>query len=415
MAAGGTLSAFPVLNVVPGNVAASFKAWLTEFKLCVKFKTLDMGNDVTGVGENRVVTPRFTPEAKRLALLSCIGVEGRGILASEGYTDLDLDENPTYERIIEILTLHYGDTESTYVKAHKFVTVRQTAGEDYSSYLLRVETLSRAMGLFEPKEGVDVNAFAKEVRSNFSLVVAVNGLRDQTLCRELVAKSDLTWKSLGNILRAKASADDTVEKLHADVKVETGTSVNAIHNSKSNSSYKRYPRSNDKYKRDKYRHRSGSRNSTDSDYSGRHRENYKRSRRGRDDSKYYNRSRSRSNSRHRMRYCSRSRSGSDRSWSRGRTRFYKRDNVSCSGSGSGGASCYECGSRSHTVRDCPRVKCYRCQKVGHLARECTASRCVSCAGRAHRRGERCPRRGSPPANGGSVERAVKFSDRREKD
>lgn len=54
----------------------------------------------------------------------------------------------------------------------------------------------------------------QEIGRDLALVLAINGLRDQVLCRELIAEVVLTLQSLGNILRSRATADEVVEKIH---------------------------------------------------------------------------------------------------------------------------------------------------------------------------------------------------------
>ena len=41
-------------------------------------------------------------------------------------------------------------------------------------------------------------------------MLAVNGLRDQALCRELISVTDLKWDTLGDLLRSKTTADASV-------------------------------------------------------------------------------------------------------------------------------------------------------------------------------------------------------------
>ena len=223
------LASFPLLSIKPDDISGSYSEWLDEFELAIEIKSLEMGyEEVTVDSEVRKVS-RFTEKARTLVLLKCIGSEGRRVLGSEGYTDLANCEEPMYRKILQTLHKHFGNTESKYVKTHRFVTVRQGAGEDYSGYLRRVETLSRTTGLFEHGTAA-IHEVTQDIRSNLALVLAVNGLRDQTLCRELIAKPDLTWTSLGDILRSKATANDSVEKLHGDRKGEAKAeaSANAI-------------------------------------------------------------------------------------------------------------------------------------------------------------------------------------------
>ena len=224
-------SAFPQLIVDASNVSGSFNAWLDEFNISMEFKSIEMGTREVTVGsgstaERRIVS-NFSDRSRKLVLLKCIGQEGRNILTGEGYTDLSTAAEPTYDRIIELLSEHYRDTESRYIKTQKFVTVTQGVGEDFPAYLRRVERLSRSIGMFEHTDP-GINEHCQRIRRELSLVLAVNGLHDKALCRELIAKPDLTWKSLGDILRSRATAIDAVEKLHANVKSEPDIIVNSV-------------------------------------------------------------------------------------------------------------------------------------------------------------------------------------------
>ena len=394
-------SAFPMLSIDSSNVSGSFTAWLEEFRLSVEFKSIEMGTAEGGAA-------RFTDKSKRLVLLKCIGQEGRNILSGEGYKDLSTTDEPTYDRIIELLSDHYRDTESRYVKTQKFVSVRQEVGEDFSSYLRRVDRLSRSIGMFH-HETAAINEHSQGIRRELALVLAVNGLRDETLCRELIAKSDLTWKSLGDILRCRATAIDTVEKLHANVKSEPGVTVNSIQDSDRVPGRQRRDRDSVRSKnRDSYsnRHRSSSRDS----YYGSDYENRRRSRTNRRD-KFSDGQRTSSDWRRRRT----SDSGSGRSNSRDRyqvCRHKSGPSGTCGSAKSSSveeASCYHCGNRGHTIRECSQVRCYMCQRRGHMACDCTASRCVRCDGKPHSVGKRCPGRTPPPSPGGG-NRSVRFRD-----
>jgi hypothetical protein len=209
------ISGLPVLSIRSGDVSGSYKEWLEEFQLSVNLKTLEMGmieqKDDKG---NVVKLPKFSEKAKTLALLKSIGSEGRHILSSAGLSNSKLIDSsePEYERVLEILNQHFVRPESCYVKTQQFVTVQQGVNEDYCSYLLRVETLSRSLGIFGNKTTC-CNDFGEKIRTDLCVVLAVNGLRDKVLCRELIAKDDLNWKSLRDILRSRAIAEESVDKL----------------------------------------------------------------------------------------------------------------------------------------------------------------------------------------------------------
>ena len=249
--AGIHMSGFPQLCLDASDISGSFKAWLDEFTLAIALKTLEAGKQKKTVNDQDVEVDRFTEHAKTLVLLRCIGTEGRQVLASAGYNNVHECTDPMYQTVLDVLETHFGRTESRYVKTQKFVTVRQAAGEDYSRYLLRVEALSRSLDMFN-NANADTNKALQVARQDLALVLAVNGLRDQTLCRELISDSALTWKKLGDILRSKAVADESVVKLHANVNVKaepSDFSVNAVHDSRA---HKCDPRPRRRDSRDQY-------------------------------------------------------------------------------------------------------------------------------------------------------------------
>jgi len=149
--------------------------------------SLGMGTETVTEESVTFKTPKFTERAKALILLRCIGADGRCVLQSEGFR-LSGESLPSYSTTLQALSRHFSVTESTYVKTQRFVSVRQCTGEDYRSYLRRVEILSRSLGIFE--------------------------------------------KSLNDTLRSKAAADDSVEKLHqvsgSVNDVGSGFTVNAV-------------------------------------------------------------------------------------------------------------------------------------------------------------------------------------------
>ena len=101
---------------------------------------------------------KLTPEMQKLLLFQSIGAEGRSTLAAAGITR-NTDE--TYEAVIAFLRKHYCRTESLYVRTHKYVTVKQLAGEDYSSYLLRIEKCSQSLDFFDSKSNSTKQALQK--------------------------------------------------------------------------------------------------------------------------------------------------------------------------------------------------------------------------------------------------------------
>lgn len=414
-AGGGSLSGFPVLEVKSNNVSGSYKEWLDEFTLAVEFKTLDMGteevDDPAGAERPKIKQDKFTEKAKTIVLLRCIGSDGRRVLASEGYTDITKRAAPMYNVILGVLEKHFGATESKYVKTQKFVTVRQGAGEEYSSYLLRVEALSRSLGMFN-NDNDAVREAVQGIRQDLALVLAVNGLRDQVLCRELIAKTDLTWESLGNILRSRATADEAVEKIHGsaklasenEIKVETVGAVDSkskrssnYHRGKYDNKGARPKASRDRAYRDKY-------SSGDSDYS--HRSNSRGSNSEGSTRRYSDSSDGGSRKYHRSRKDQYSQGNKSGSLSKRSVEFYQKHGTARSRSrdGEGRDTCYECGLPGHALRVCPSILCYRCYRRGHLAGDCKRSRCEKCSGRPHRRGSRCP------GSSSSGKSSVKFKD-----
>ena len=166
-----------------------------------------------GDGETREI-PKFSAKARLLSLLSSIGEEGRSTLLSTG---LSVDsEGLTYDGAMAVLERHYKREESLYVRAQKFVTVKQLPSEDARDYLKRVERLSRDLEFFKSDDDDKMEAL-QTARTNLALVLAVNGLRDNNLCRELIAKSDLDWETLTNELRSRSTAQESVDKLSSSI------------------------------------------------------------------------------------------------------------------------------------------------------------------------------------------------------
>ena len=140
------MSSLPVLKLCSDDISGSFKAWYEEFELSIQLLAIDMGTVEVKQDGVSMHIPKLTDRARLLALLKCIGVEGRETLSAEGYTMSSPDL--TYDIAIDILHNHYSRRESLFVRTQKFVTVRQAAGEDYYSYLVRVQKLSRELDFF---------------------------------------------------------------------------------------------------------------------------------------------------------------------------------------------------------------------------------------------------------------------------
>ena len=76
------------------------------------------------------------------------------------------------------------------------MTALQVCDKNECEYLLRVEGLSRKMKFFCGND---------DVRQQFAVAIVVNGLREKSLCTELMQVSDLTWSHLTEILRVRVS------------------------------------------------------------------------------------------------------------------------------------------------------------------------------------------------------------------
>jgi len=412
MAKSVSLGSFPQLCIRHNDVASSFNEWLEDFELVTQTRSWELGTEKRMVDGVERDEPKFTPEARRLALLQCIGHEGRKVLTAAGLR-LGPDDLQ-YDEAIDVLKRHYGRGDSLYVQTQKFVTVRQAAGEDYGNYLHRVESLSRSLNVFNHNDE-NINRAVQEVRSTLALVLAVNGLRDQSLCKELIAKDDLTWASLSKLLSSRSAAEESVVSLRANdhsvaVKVKdeiyeiksrdrerdrrsSSPESPATKNRSSGGASRNYSRERSSYGDNIYRYRSKSR---DSNSSAKSNSSYQ-SNRG-----YLNTRRSGRYDTGRMR--SKSGERSDRSGSRERE-YEKR--------GARSQRCYECGRPGHTVRSCPEVRCYRCNKRGHLADDCRRSGCSWC-GESHRSGERCRgrrERHQSPFRRKSLENKVNFVEK----
>ena len=176
-----------------------------------------MGFDTVQDGENVVRVPKFTDAHQVLMLLNGIGTEGQEVLVASG---IDIDDDDTNNKIlIDALVAHYQREESLYIRLRKFVTVRQCAGEDSRDYLKRVERLSRDLDFFK-SDNADTMAALQTARKSLAMMLAVTGLRDQQLCKELIAKNDLTWGQLSNISKCVSTAKESIDKL--------GTSMKAV-------------------------------------------------------------------------------------------------------------------------------------------------------------------------------------------
>ena len=347
MACAVKLSGFPALIIDPGDVSGSWRRWKTDFMLSIRLRAIEMGSRIVRREDGEVEVPNFREEAKVLILLQAVGNEGRDILLAEGLTVES--EGITFTEVMGVLCNHYEREESLYVKTQNFVGAQQLTGEDQRDYLKRVERLGRELDIFR-SSNEQSKADLEKAREQLTLVIAVNGLRDQGTRRDMIANCDLTWKSLQNVLKSRSKAQETVEKLgkavsHLDIKQEVGVIC--------------IPGDKDKVEGELVNEVT-SRQRRDGGYNGPS---------SRD--RYWDRSVNRSSSRDRENRRSSfrdSRSPSRGSWSnhrspgRDRSRRYSRSPSVRSN------ECLECGSTSHRQRYCPNVECYRCGGKAILVR-----------------------------------------------
>ncbi len=436
---GSSLAGFPVLEIDNEDVSGSWKRWLDEFVICAELKELDMGFDYDG-------NARFGDRQRTLALLRGIGEKGREVLRSRGF---DI-ANPRArgDRALELLDEHFNRQESVFVKTQKFVTVKQLASEDERDYLHRVERLSRYCE-FGVSAEPQVAAQIETTRQRFCVVLAILGLTDDKVKTELLARTDLTWAQLRELLDARARALCEKQVLSGAVKKEV-SAVDAKSSKpterESDSSSRTYeepgeaqtsrgPNPDDyegrgrrtSHRRDGYSSRSSSRDSRDRRSSYRRRRGNGDPRRSRSRDRYSDRRSDRYEKRRdsprdeykRGSYSKKGRgqydyrssdSGSDRDYAYGYRSGRGYQSSDSSGSRKGSEKCYECKRKGHTARYCPDVQCFKCQGYGHQVRDCRQRDCWTCGGRGHT-AEGCPnasRRRRSPSPG----RRVQFVNKR---
>lgn len=214
MAFRSSVFAQDVLRIDPEDISGSWRRWYNGFKLKVKLRKLDMGFDTVQDGENVIRVPRFTDAHQVLMLLNAIGTEGQEVLVASG---IDIDDDTNYNVLVDALVAHYQREESLYIRLRKFVTVRQCAGEDSRDYLKRVERLSRDLDFFK-SDNADTMTALQTARQSLAMMLAVTGLRDQQLCKELIAKNDLTWDQLSSISKCVSTAEESIDKLGTNMK-----------------------------------------------------------------------------------------------------------------------------------------------------------------------------------------------------
>jgi hypothetical protein len=389
MASGFDFKAFPVLKINGNDIPGSWNSWLSEFELCVEMTTIKMGKEEV---ENEQLD-KFRGRLKLLALANAIGKDGRDALQSVGF-DLK-DNDATYEQAMARLKEIYERTESVYVKTMKFVTVSQANGEDEREYLLRVEKLSRTM---------DFGANNNDLRERLALALAVNGLRESSLRRQLMQETDLTWERLTNTLRARHSARESeallkeVKSGHSNVKQEVKHEVDAIDS------------------RSRFRERKWS-DSSDNEESERHKRNtrpYRRSRSssrsswsGSDKNQTFSPEWKRKGNRgNRDSYEWPRRRRNSRSPRRERSPGYGRSSRRYTSSEEEELVCFHCNKVGHHLRQCPKITCYICRERGHTSVDCKVK------GKKRSKYERYDRRYRSNSSGSSrsPRRRVRFSE-----
>ncbi|XP_067934012.1 uncharacterized protein [Watersipora subatra] len=236
---------------------------------------------------------------------------------------------------------NYGRQESMFVKGHKFLTARQALGESDREYLQRVESLSRYAEVANNND-----------RVRFAFIVAVNGLRDREVSRDLMKNTNLTWELLHEALRAHEMANNSdrflrTEGRSIDLKSEVKREVAKVSEFDSRAQY----RSNDRvrsYDSDGRSSRRGSPRSSRRYYGSEEHDTSRYGTRGREYNKDRDSRKNRDNSRERhvSSYRANSREGSE-------------DRV-----------CYNCKRSGHEMRSCPSIKCFSCGRRGHVSRHC---------------------------------------------
>ena len=337
---------FPSLKLDSGDVNGSWKRWFDSFQIVGEMVSMRMGKDEDG-------NHKFSGRTKLLALLHAIGSDGRDALRSVGFRMLD--ENSTYDEAIAHLVTIYGTDETVYVKTMRFVTVSQTACEKESDYLLRVEKLSR-----------NVNFGGNEdVRKEFALAIAVNGLREGSLRRHLMQQTELNWKILTDTLRARKLARESDAILESARYKTSELSVSEIST--------KAPRNKSKV-RGASRYSSSDSSACENGEINRISQRQRKSYYDEGSKNKYSRKWSRNSGYESPRYDRRSRyRDSSRSSRDSSVDRYNRNWRVKSKDGHSPKSddeCYNCGSRDHRLRSCPAARCFICNKKGHTSIDC---------------------------------------------
>ena len=385
------LSAFPKLRFSSGDVSGLFRSWLTQFNIAVEVTTFNLGVDADNVNV-------FRGRPKLLALLSAIGSDGVETLQSLGF-DVASNADDAFDQALGLLQTYYEREESVYVRTMKFVTVSQACDEDEREYLLRVERLSRTMGF---------GAQNDELRQQFAVALAVNGLKGSDVRKEMMEQANLDSATLTARLRARRVARESEFIVSEARSSQSGvwrgikTEVSNVDIANSDSSDSDYSRSGNRGARSSGR----SRHQFDSE---RGRKRYESSR---CDVNYRSRNISRLKDKGISNWSGYRSSGSSESSDDRADRFRRVDSIrkspsqrfhrdsppnshhsfgQCISPMRHDRRCFECYSRGHRVRNCPYVYCFTCKKKGHTSIDCPNG----CSGR-HSDSDECHKRCKSP-------------------
>ena len=201
------LSDFPILEIDDSNRYESWRSWLINFNLNVEIATMNLGTEtITDAQGNDQVVDVFRGRRKLVALIGAVGEKGRRVLDSAGF---DFAGAGTYDDALQILTNHYGIEDNIYMRTVRVLHASQAAGESETDYLMRVELLTRKLGIIQNDAE----------RRQFAVAVAVNGLRDPSLRAKLFERPNLTWDNLRDVLRSRIMARNSEAVLESSKSV----------------------------------------------------------------------------------------------------------------------------------------------------------------------------------------------------
>ena len=169
----GDLSGFPSLKIKPNDVNGSWKRFLTQFRLQIKYQILSCGTKSVKVNDEETTSVDvFDDQLKCIAFLTSVGS-----LLSKGFRIDQDDFVLNYKDALTALDAHYGREESLNVRIHKMINACQDVGEDNRDFLRRLESMGRNLQVFDQGQSRD------KAREKFTDVLVVNGLRDTRLCK----------------------------------------------------------------------------------------------------------------------------------------------------------------------------------------------------------------------------------------